>query len=115
MNNLVNQVKAILGLKFDVCSFEAKNRVFKLNHQYMNMFEFVRCSKNDGEIVQCSIKWCAFDPSLVLIEVRLHFYLCNVEKILQSITELSNLILHVSLSCKRKLAKTSASFCVAFL
>ena len=47
MGNLVNVVKALLGLKFDVRSFEAKNRVFEFDHQYMNRFEFVRCSKND--------------------------------------------------------------------
>ena len=47
MSNLVNQVKALLGSKFDVRSFEAKNRVFEFDHQQMNTFEFVRCSKND--------------------------------------------------------------------
>ena len=45
MSDLVNVVKALLGSKFDVRSFEAKNRVFEFNHQQMNMFEFVRCSK----------------------------------------------------------------------
>ena len=35
------------GSKFDVRSFEAKNRVFEFDHQQMNMFEFVQCSKND--------------------------------------------------------------------
>ena len=47
MGNLVNVVKALLGSKFDVRSFEAKNRVFEFDHQQMNTFEFVRCSKND--------------------------------------------------------------------
>ena len=56
MNNLVNQVKAILGLKFDVCSFEAKNRVFDYDHQYMNMFQFVQCSKNDVQVCSMFIK-----------------------------------------------------------
>ena len=45
MSNLVNVVKTVLGLKFDVRSFEANNRVLELDHQPMNMFEFVRCSK----------------------------------------------------------------------
>ena len=33
MSNLVNLVKALLGSMLDFCSFEAKNRVFKLDHQ----------------------------------------------------------------------------------
>ena len=37
MINLVNVVKTVLGSKFDVRSFEAKNRVFK-----KVMFESVR-------------------------------------------------------------------------
>ena len=45
MSNLVNIVKALLSSKFDVRSFEAKNRVFEFDHQQMNTFEFVRCSK----------------------------------------------------------------------
>ena len=39
MSNLVNIVKALLGSKFDVRSFEAKNRVFKFNHEQMNTFD----------------------------------------------------------------------------
>ena len=35
MSNLVNVVKALLGSKFDVRSFEAKNRVFKFDHQFL--------------------------------------------------------------------------------
>ena len=31
--NLVNLVKALLGLKFDVWLFKAKNRMFEFNHQ----------------------------------------------------------------------------------
>ena len=50
MSNLVNVVKTVLGSKFDVRSFEAKNRVFEFDHQQMNMFEFVRCSKNDVRV-----------------------------------------------------------------
>ena len=34
------------GAMFDLQSFEAKNRVFEFNHQYMNAFEFLRFSKN---------------------------------------------------------------------
>ena len=33
ISNLVNIVKAQLGLMFDVRSFEAKNRVFEFDHQ----------------------------------------------------------------------------------
>ena len=33
MSNSVNLVKALLGLMFDVHSFEAKNRVFEFDHQ----------------------------------------------------------------------------------
>ena len=32
-NNSVNLVKALLGLKFDVWLFKAKNRMFEFNHQ----------------------------------------------------------------------------------
>ena len=32
-SDLVNLVKALLGSKFDVRSFEAKNRVFEFDHQ----------------------------------------------------------------------------------
>ena len=41
MSNLVNVVKALLGSKFDVGLFEAKNRVFKFNYQKMNTFDSV--------------------------------------------------------------------------
>ena len=58
-----------LSSKFDVRLFMAKNRVFKFDHQKMNTFESIRCSKNGVwvcsmfhkmvfEFVQCSIKWC---------------------------------------------------------
>ena len=33
MSNLVNVVKTLIGSKFDVRSYEAKNRVFEFNHQ----------------------------------------------------------------------------------
>ena len=46
----VSRVLVELCLKFDVQSFEAKNRVFELDYQKMNTFEFVQCSKN-----RCSI------------------------------------------------------------
>ena len=64
MSDLVNVVKALLGSKFDVRSFEAKNRVFEFDHQQMNMFEFVRCSKNDVRVRSMFDKM-VFDPSLV--------------------------------------------------
>ena len=38
---------------FDVCLFEAKNRMFEFDHQSMNIFEFVLCSKNDVRV--CSM------------------------------------------------------------
>ena len=63
MSNLVNVVKTVLGSKFDVRSFEVKNRVFEFDHQQMNIFEFVRCSKNDVR-VQSMFDKMVFDPSL---------------------------------------------------
>ena len=45
MSDLVNVVKALLGSKFDVRSFEAKNWVFEFEYQKMNTFEFIQCSK----------------------------------------------------------------------
>ena len=63
MSDLVNVVKALLGSKFDVQSFEAKNRVFEFDHQQMNTFEFVQCSKNDVRV--CSMfDRIVFHPSL---------------------------------------------------
>ena len=67
MGNLVNVVKALLGSKFDVRSFEAKNRMFVFDRQQMNTFEFVRCSKNDVP-VQSMFEKMVFDPSLLNIE-----------------------------------------------
>ena len=66
MSDLVNVVKALLGSKFDVRSFEAKNRVFEFDHQQMNTFEFVRCSKNDVRVRSMFDKM-VFDPSLLII------------------------------------------------
>ena len=63
MSNLVNVLKALLGSKFDVRSFEAKNRVFEFDHQQMHMFEFVRCSKNFVRVRSMFDK-TVFDPSL---------------------------------------------------
>ena len=45
MSNLVNLEKALLGSKFGVRSIEARNRVFKFDHQFMNAFEFVQYTK----------------------------------------------------------------------
>ena len=64
MGNLVNVVKALLGSKFDVRSFKAKNRLFKLDCQQMNTFEFVRCSKNDVR-VRLMFDKMVFDTSLL--------------------------------------------------
>ena len=54
MSNLVNVVKTVLGSKFDVRSFEAKNRVFKFDYHKMNTFEFIQCSKNDVRVSSMS-------------------------------------------------------------
>ena len=37
MSNSLNLVKPLLGLKFDVRLFEAKNRVFEFDHQRDNL------------------------------------------------------------------------------
>ena len=63
MSKLVNVVKTLIGSKFDVRSFEAKNRVFEFDHQQMHMFEFVRCSKNFVRVRSMFDK-TVFDPSL---------------------------------------------------
>ena len=45
--------------KFDLQSFEAKNRVFQFDYQKINMFEYIRCpsvpSQNSGVCVRSSI------------------------------------------------------------
>ena len=69
MSDLVNVVKALLGSKFDVRSFEAKNRVFEFDHQQMNTFEFVRCSKNDVR-VRSMFDEMVFDPSLLASSLK---------------------------------------------
>ena len=80
MSNLVNVVKTVLGSKFDVRSFEAKNRVFEFDHQQMNMFEFVRCSKNDVRVRSMFDKM-VFDPSLGIVDQTLKGFLGNpIEK-----------------------------------
>ena len=80
-------MKTELGSKFDVRSFKAKNRVFEFDHQQMNMFEFVRCSKNDVRVRSMFDKM-VFDPSLknTLFEYvfALSYKVCL--QILQSIT-----------------------------
>ena len=50
--------------RFDVRSFKAKNRVFDFDHQYMNTFEFVQCSKKDVPVRSMFDKM-VFDPSLI--------------------------------------------------
>ena len=50
---------------FDVCLLEAKNRLFEFDHQQMNTFKFVRCSKYDVRV--CSIfDEMVYDPSLLI-------------------------------------------------
>ena len=68
-SNLVNLVKALLGSKSDVQSFEAKNRVFQFDYQPINMFEFIRCLKNDVRVRSMFDKM-VFDPSLVIFQCR---------------------------------------------
>ena len=72
MSDLVHVVKALLGSKFDVLSFEAKNRVFEFDRQQMNTFEFVRCSKNDVR-VRSMFEKMVFDPSLTFCDRRILF------------------------------------------
>ena len=57
-------MEALLGSKFDVRSFKAKNRVFKFDYQKMNKFKSVQCSKNDVQVRSIFDKML-FDPSLV--------------------------------------------------
>ena len=77
MGNLVNVVKALLGSKFDVRSFEAKNRMFEFDRQQMNTFEFVRCSKNDVR-VRSMFEKMVFDPSLVEGPCKSKHFVTNV-------------------------------------
>ena len=65
MNDLNSKSsKGLLGSMFDVHSFKAKIKVFEFDHQQMNTFEFVRCSKNDVRV--CSMfDRIVFDPSLL--------------------------------------------------
>ena len=67
MSNFVNVVKALLGSMFNARSFEAKNMVFEFDHQLMNNFEFVRCSKNDVR-VPSMFNRMALDPSLLKLK-----------------------------------------------
>ena len=62
ISNLVNLVKALLDSKFDVRSFEAKNREF--DHQQMNTYEFVWCLKNYVQVRSMFDK-IVFDTSLI--------------------------------------------------
>ena len=69
ISNLVNLVKALLSSKFDVRSFEAKNRVFQFHHQQMNTLEFVRCLKNYVRVGSMFDKMM-FDTSLVISQFK---------------------------------------------
>ena len=59
MNDFFKSSKGLSDSMFDVNSFEAKIQVFEIDHQLMNMFEFVRCLKNDVQVRTM------FDPSLL--------------------------------------------------
>ena len=61
-------MKALIGSKFDVRSFEDTNRVFEFDHLQMNTFEFVRCSKNDVRVRSMFDKK-VFDSSLKIDKV----------------------------------------------
>ena len=54
---------------FDVRSFEAKIQVFEFDHQRINTFEFVRCSKNDVRVRSMFDKM-VFDPSLLIRKLQ---------------------------------------------
>ena len=56
--------EGLLGSMFDVCPFEAKIQVFEFDHQLMNIYKFVGCSKNDVWVHSMFDKMM-FDPSLV--------------------------------------------------
>ena len=62
-SNSANRVIGLLGLMFDVWSFEANNRVFEFDYQNMNTFESVLCLKNgqnlnlDNSWKDICIKW----------------------------------------------------------
>ena len=45
LSNLINLVKALLGLMLDVRPFKARNWMFEFDHLQMNTFELVLCSK----------------------------------------------------------------------
>ena len=49
---------------FDVRLFEAKIQVFEFDHQLINTFEFIGCSKNDVQVHSMFDKM-VFDPSLL--------------------------------------------------
>ena len=60
---------------FDVCLLGAKNRLFEFDHQQMNTFKFVRCSKNDVR-VRSMFDEMVFDPSPVSPNSYQFFYVC---------------------------------------
>ena len=51
---------------FDDRSLEAKIQAFKFDHQYMNKFDFVRCSGSDAWVLSMFDKM-VFDPSLLFL------------------------------------------------
>ena len=67
MIHSINLVMAGSTLEFNVCLFEAKNRVFEYGYQKMNTFEFVQCSKNDVRVCSMFDKM-VFDTSLAVME-----------------------------------------------
>ena len=61
---------------FDVRLFEAKIQAFEFDHQLMNMFEFVQCSKNDVRVCSIFVKM-ELDPSLCGISSVFLQIVCN--------------------------------------
>ena len=75
MSSLVNLVKALLGSMF----VRSKPKwVFEFDHQQINAFEFVRCSKNNFRVRSMFDKM-VFDPSLITGQCTKIFYsVCRI-------------------------------------
>ena len=81
---------------FDVRSFEAKNKVFEFDHQQMNTFEFVRCSKNDVR-VRTMFDKMVFDTSLRILE-KVMSMIKTAKKVVALYSPFSKLNMHVLLN-----------------
>ena len=65
MSNLVNLVKALLSLMFNVLKFEAKNSVFEFDFQQMNTLDFVSYLKDDVRACLMLDKMVFLDSSCI--------------------------------------------------